>query len=358
MADHPLPEPENTNTPQPGPADQQAQEPEPERTTTSRTRLRQPRVLAGVAVAVGGIFVAAAGGSAFPWASTSQSSPEDGEQAAPSLDGAAPGTTSEPQGLSPDEFTTTTTTATTTTTTGPSSTVPPPEETTTTQPVGDSEQPTAAERFGWELVDEETFDGPHLDTERWTLYDGPGNGGVGWRSPEAISQSDGTLKITGGGDVSGGMNWNDGGRTYGRWEIRARNDAGNGYAPNLLLWPTSGNWPDEGEINIMEIPVGDRSRSLSVLHWGPENDQVWHWQNGDFTQWHNFALEWLPDRVTIYLDGEELVTWDDPEAIPREPMHLAMQNDVGPHDDFIPPRDATTPDEVSLEVDWVRIYAP
>jgi beta-glucanase (GH16 family) len=108
----------------------------------------------------------------------------------------------------------------------------------------------------------------------------------------------------------------------------------------------------------MEIPIGDRSQSLAVLHYGADNNQYFHWEDGDFTQWHTFALEWQPSHVTLYIDGEEIVTWDDPDAIPRDPMHLAIQNDVGPHDGFIPARDETTPDEVSLEVDWVRIYAP
>lgn len=34
-------------------------------------------------------------------------------------------------------------------------------------------------------------------------------------------------------------------RTYGRWEIRFRADAGVGFAPVVLLWP-QGKWPDNG----------------------------------------------------------------------------------------------------------------
>lgn len=218
---------------------------------------------------------------------------------------------------------------------------------------------TAAASRGWQLVASEDFEGSRLDTNRWTVYDSEGNAGVGWRRPEAISVSDGTLKITGRGDVSGGMNW-QGGRTHGRWEIRARNDAGNGYAPNLLLWPTSGNWPTEGEINIMEIPAGDRSHSYFVLHWGADNSQTSHLTRGDFTRWHTFAVEWLPTHITLFVDGEPVYTNDDPTIVNalRHPMHLSIQNDVGPLGDWIPARDRSTPPEVSLEVDWVRIYAP
>lgn len=218
--------------------------------------------------------------------------------------------------------------------------------------------PTAAESQGWELVASEEFNGTSVDGSRWTIYNGEGNGGVGWRRPEAISVSDGTLKLTGRGDVSGGMNWN-GGRTYGRWEVRARSDAGNGYAPNILMWPSSGNWPAEGEINIMEIPWGNRIQSLFVVHWSQQNAQVSHIEPGDFTRWHTFALEWLPGRIRLFIDGEPIYTTHDPDIVGslRYPMHIALQNDVGPHDGFIPPRDASTPAEVSLEVDWVRLYS-
>lgn len=227
----------------------------------------------------------------------------------------------------------------------------------TSRPSGDA--PTAAEAMGWQLVASEEFNGSSVDESRWTIYNGEGNGGVGLRRPEAISVSDGTLKITGRGDVSGGLNWN-GGRTYGRWEFRARSDAGNGYAPNILMWPSSGNWPAEGEINIMEIPWGNRIQSLFVIHWSEQNAQVSHIEEGDFTKWHTFALEWLPSHITLFIDGEPIYTSADPDIVGslRYPMHIAIQNDVGPHDGFIPPRDATTPAEVSLEVDWVRIYAP
>jgi hypothetical protein len=38
-------------------------------------------------------------------------------------------------------------------------------------------------------------------------------------------------------------------------------------------------------------------------------------------------------------------------------MHLAIQQDVGPYgDDWIPARNAQTPDSVGFQVDWVRIY--
>ncbi len=57
------------------------------------------------------------------------------------------------------------------------------------------------------------------------------------------------------------------------------------------------------------------------------------------------------------MNGREVLRVTDPEAIPTRPMHLAIQQDVGPFGtDWIPAADATTPDEVRMQIDWVRIY--
>jgi hypothetical protein len=56
------------------------------------------------------------------------------------------------------------------------------------------------------------------------------------------------------------------------------------------------------------------------------------------------------------VDGQSVFTTNDQEAIPRRPMRLAIQNDVGPLGNWIPPRDASTPPVVGLYVDWVLMY--
>lgn len=283
--------------------------------------------------------------------------------------GAAPSTTvdrgrpaSAPRALPADPVTPTT---------HPTTTAPAPPPTapgagTTSAPVpaaGEgvgtgADEPTAAAAHGWRLLAADEFDGTSVDTGRWDLYDSVGNGGVGLRRPSAISQSGGTLRITARGDVSGGMSWTAASRTYGRWEFRARSERGSGYAPAILLWPTSGNWPEEGEVDVMEIVHPDRAESHFTLHWGAENSQAGHATRADFSAWHTFAVEWAPDHVTFFLDGQPQYTNSDPAAIPDNPMHIAVQQDVGPYNDWIPGRTEDTPAEVSLHVDWVRIYAP
>ena len=77
---------------------------------------------------------------------------------------------------------------------------------------------------------------------------------------------------------------------------------------------------------------------------------------GDFSQWHTFAVDWLPDRITWYVDGRARFTVTDKSRIPDTPMHLAIQLDQGPVKDWLPAPDATTPPQVRLRVDWVRVY--
>jgi len=150
-------------------------------------------------------------------------------------------------------------------------------------------------------------------------------------------------------------------RTYGRWEFRARTDRGRGFGSAILLWPESERFPQDGEIDIMEVPSETRDRAHFIVHFaGPGgSDKVYgSWAEDDFSQWHTFAVDWLPDRIVYYVDGVERFRVTDRNIIPDKPMHLAMQFDQGPKKDWIPAPDATTPAAFALQVDWLRVYAP
>lgn len=214
----------------------------------------------------------------------------------------------------------------------------------------------AALRGGWPLVSHDEFDGTALDTSLWEPYSGKTTGGVGRHDPANLAVSDGTLKLTSRGYKSAGMAWGQG-QQYGRWETRARAQAGNGYSAVILLWPDAEDFPVGGEIDFMEIPDGARQESHFVLHYGKKNSQIGVTTAGDFTDWHTYAVEWTPDHVAGFIDGQQIFRSDDKAAIPPRPMHLAIQQDIGPFGNgWVPALDDTTPDQVQLEVDWVRIY--
>jgi beta-glucanase (GH16 family) len=215
----------------------------------------------------------------------------------------------------------------------------------------------AAIRNGWKMVAHDEFDGDALDKDHWSPYRGRTTDDVGQHDPDNLSVSDGTLKLTSRGNTSAGMSW-DAGQKYGRWEARVRSEKGNGYGPVMLLWPDAEDWPEGGEIDIMEIPKGDRTKASFTVHWGEDDKQDGKSVQGDFTEWHNFAVEWTPDRIVGYLDGQEIYRTDNADANPPRSMHFAMQQDIGPYgDDWIPAPDATTPATCTFEVDWVRIYS-
>jgi beta-glucanase (GH16 family) len=209
---------------------------------------------------------------------------------------------------------------------------------------------------GFKPVGGDEFNAPTLDQKRWGLYDSVGGFGNGLRRPSAITQSAGNLVITATGKTSGGMG-DSFGQTYGRWEFRARTDHGRGFGSAILLWPDSEKKAD-GEIDIAEVPAEQRDQAHFVLHSGPDGDPLdgTH-MVGDFSQWHTFAVDWLPDHITWYVDGRARFTVTNRAHIPTTPMHLAIQLDQGPVKDWMPAPDATTPEQVRLQVDWVRVYS-
>jgi beta-glucanase (GH16 family) len=226
-------------------------------------------------------------------------------------------------------------------------------------PIDDARSPNSP-RAGtagaeWRLVFNDDFDGARLDEKAWNRYNSVGGFGNGWRRPEAITVEDGKLRITARGNVSGGMN-HERSQRYGRWEFRARTDKGRGRGSAILLWPDSLDKEADGELDMMEVPREDRTQAHFVIHYSAQNKLAGNKVGGDFSQWHTFAMDWLPNRITWYVDGVKQFETTDRNVIPTSSMHLAIQLDMGPFEEWILAPDETTPAEVSLEVDWVRVY--
>ena len=228
-----------------------------------------------------------------------------------------------------------------------------PHNTATVDPNARSDA-EAAVRYGWQLQDHDEFDGNTLGPA-WRPYTGETTGGVGRHDPANLHVADGMLSIVSHGLSSGGLEWAPG-QLYGRWEVRARTQKAVGYGDVLILWPDAEDFPEGGEVDFMEIPKPERNEYNFNLHFGADNSQNGTKVAGDFTQWHNYAVEWTPDHVAGFVDGQEVFRTTERHQIPPRPMHLAMQQDIGPYDNWIPPRDATTPPEVRFQIDWVRIY--
>ncbi|MDQ3850002.1 MAG: glycoside hydrolase family 16 protein [Actinomycetota bacterium] len=206
------------------------------------------------------------------------------------------------------------------------------------------------------LVFEDNFDGRRLDTSEWVPYDGEGHAGNGQRRPSAFSlDGNGNLVLTAqmvdGDLVSGGMAHRRA-YTYGRFEFRVRTDPDPAGAMSgvVLTWPQSGRWPVEGENDIYETgsAAGTRWPFYTFVHYGYSNQQHLHRHDADASDWHTMAMDWRPDAITIYRDGERVWTLTDEGAIPDVAHQLCIQLDA------IRWRTLTRP--VRMYVDYVRIY--
>lgn len=206
------------------------------------------------------------------------------------------------------------------------------------------------------LVFQDNFDGSRLNTQLWTPYYSRGNAGHGLRRPWAFTlDGKGNLVVTArmvnGVLVSGGM----AGRrhyTYGRFEFRVRTepDPAGVTSGVVLTWPTSGNWPVDGENDMYETghSASGRFPFGSYVHYGARNNQYEFIHRADGAQWHTIAMDWTRRAITIYRDGRLVWRLTDERAIPDVPHHLAVQLDPVTRGRLARP--------VRMYVDYVRVY--
>jgi licheninase len=85
----------------------------------------------------------------------------------------------------------------------------------------------------------------------------------------------------------------------------------------------------------------------------------------DFTQWHEVRVDWLPDKITFYLDGTPWTAPPGKDGVSMLPststMGFALQFDTcspKQYQDWIPCTNVVKPQ--ALYVDWVKVrpYVP
>lgn len=224
------------------------------------------------------------------------------------------------------------------------------------------ENPNALNADGWRTVLFDGFNGTAVDRDTWpVLYGGgSGNGGAFQWSNDDVRVGDGELTISmtdhGGWWSAGGLSQGWEGQTYGRFEVRAKVDPGQGTQGVLVLWPTDNVYPPE--IDLLETPEGDRSKAHFTVHWDGGGGAD-HYEGQSFSldtsQWHTYAVDWTPERLTYYIDGREM--YSTTSNVPQEPMALGFSGWVSSDGQtwFNGGPDATTPAQVNLHVDWARI---
>ena len=222
-----------------------------------------------------------------------------------------------------------------------------------TDPSTQPEPLQAAVAHSWGSVvagDEFNYSGAP-DGLKWNVYKSLGHAGNGLRSPAQVTVNGSALQITGLPDgTTGGISHKVRGTTYGRWEARMRVNARDPeYHPVMILWPDAGRVPEN---NCAEIDYAESTSNPATvkffLHHGCNREQSQAVKTLDMTVWHNYAVEWTPNHIVGYIDGDEWFRDSDPVHVPDDPAHQTIQLDWFP--------DGTTTTESWMQVDWVRLY--
>lgn len=158
---------------------------------------------------------------------------------------------------------------------------------------------------------------------------------------------------------------------YGRFEIKAKIPAKDGLWPAIWFLGVEGEWPSNGEVDLMEYYGGNL---LANACWGTKDRWVAVWdsvkksiasfKDPDWAQrFHVWRMDWDKDAIELYVDDLLLNTIELDKTInptdrgPKNPFHqphylllnLAIGGDAGgdPAKTVFPTR---------FEIDYVRVY--
>jgi beta-glucanase (GH16 family) len=155
---------------------------------------------------------------------------------------------------------------------------------------------------------------------------------------------------------------------YGRIEVRAKLPSGRGTWPAIWMMPSEsayGEWPNSGEIDIMEHVGYDPNVVHATIHTDLYNGAEGT-QKGSavtvpdaFTAFHLYAVEWSPDRLDFYVDNTKYFSYyssSDYQAWPFDKkFYLIMNIAVGGNWGGVQGVDNTV-FPARMEIDYVRIY--
>lgn len=233
---------------------------------------------------------------------------------------------------------------------------------------------------GWSLVWQDEFDGKTIDPANWT-YD---TGGWGWGNgegqyyterPENARTENGLLVIEARQEkyensyytsarlkTQGLQNFQ-----YGRIEARLKVPSGKGLWPAFWMLGSSfngSNWPDCGEIDIMEYIGKEPDLIFGTLHGpgyaGALGISKWNRQTYNIADnFHTYAIEWEAGEIRWYYDGVQYhsvtpADTGDREWVFDQPFFIILNLAVG----------GQLPGPVGLDtqfpaynyVDYVRVY--
>ena len=276
--------------------------------------------------------------------------------------------------------------------------------------IGSPYPPTDSENWNPEPVWRDEFNGNSLDDTKWDYYTG------GWkdenqqvqncyrRESENVNVSGGSLNLIGlykpgetctgntkTGDFTSGFVQTKGKANfkYGYIEARIKMPKNKSTWPGFWMSPSDkkyGDWPNSGEIDIVEAKGSNPKFAASDAHWrkqsttpgvpGPHGSRQRvipqnKFDSKDTSEWHTYGVKWTEGKLEYYIDGEfhgEIDGFKNNNSTgnPNGPfdqdfflrLNLAIggnyidapwndaHNSVGAADDF----------PATMSVDYVRVY--
>lgn len=157
---------------------------------------------------------------------------------------------------------------------------------------------------------------------------------------------------------------------YGRFEMRAKIDTRSGLWPAFWTLGNEGEWPDNGEIDIMEFY---RSMLLANVAWGSNEKWKATWNSvkkpvSEFrdpewsSKFHIWRMDWDEKSIKLYVDNVLLNSQDlektynisDPKSNGfRQPHYIVLTLAVGGDNGGDVSK---TEFPARFEVDYVRVY--
>ena len=157
---------------------------------------------------------------------------------------------------------------------------------------------------------------------------------------------------------------------YGRFEMRARIDTRAGLWPAFWTLGTSGGWPANGEVDVMEFY---RGLLLANVAWASETRGRAVWADtrkplaslGDpdwSSRFHVWRMDWDPSRIQLFVDDERLNDVDLSRTIDQDgsgmnpfhqPHYVILNLAIGGTSGGDP---SSTAFPARFEVDYVRVF--
>ena len=242
----------------------------------------------------------------------------------------------------------------------------------------------------WNLIWSDEFTSSTLDTSKWIhdygtgsqygLY-GWGNSELQYYQPQNTILNNGSVKIIAKQEPNGIIDsWNNTmyyssskittkgtfDFRYGKVEASIKTVDGQGFWPAFWMLPTGGDWPCDGEIDIMEQwgSDGPSNTTTGAAHAGTcpggstyqSSSHVL--SNGSYADnFHVYSIQWQPDLITWYVDSIQFLQVT-PSSYPNINWPFNFNNwylmfnlaitSSGPNSNTVFPS--------QIEIDWVRIY--